>query len=354
MSKQGTRIALETRMPATPTVNLRGSGGAAEEASWELLQIPQLTAGESEARTGVSLGPFRRALNRLSLVLFIGMHGACLFVIVYPPTGPLVALAFASYLLRMWAITAGYHRYFAHRSFDTSRAFQFILALIGSTAMENGPLWWASWHRRHHKYADTPGDPHSPVIYGFWHAHMTWIFKEKYDRTDLSNVRDLSRYPELRLLDRFAWVPLVAHALLCYALAGLPGVVWGFVVSTVAVNHATFCINSLAHLWGSRRYPTPDTSRNNPLLALITLGEGWHNNHHFYMSSARQGFFWWELDASYYSLKVLAWLRIVKNLRLPPAWVLSGHARASHTSRAASPDRDPSLLTRDGNSSNGA
>ncbi len=271
----------------------------------------------------------KRVMARMSLVLFIVMHLACAFVIVYPPTWPLVGLALASYLLRMWGITAGYHRYFAHRSFRTSRVFQFVLALIGSTAMENGPLWWASWHRRHHKYVDTPADPHSPLVYGFWQAHVGWIFDPRYDWTDLSNVRDLSRFRELRLLDRYAWVPLVGYALLCYAIAGAAGVVWGFVVSTIAVNHATFCINSLAHMWGSRRYRTPDTSRNNPLLALIALGEGWHNNHHFYMSSARQGFFWWEVDVSYYTLKLLAWLRLIHDVHQPPAWVRSGQSRAS-------------------------
>ena len=278
-------------------------------------------------------GLFRRALGRVSLVLFVAMHVACLLVIVYPPTWPLVLMAVGSYVLRMWAITVGYHRYFAHRSFRTSRVFQFVLALLGTTAMQNGPIWWASWHRRHHKDVDLPHDPHSPRIYGFWHAHVAWVFDPKNDDTDRSNVRDLTRFPELRLLDRFAWVPLVAYALVCYAISGMAGVVWGFFVSTIAVDHATFCINSLAHTWGSRRYDTPDTSRNNPLLAALTFGEGWHNNHHFYMSSARQGFRWWEVDISYYTLKLLSWLGVVRDLREPPAWALSGHSRASDAPR---------------------
>jgi stearoyl-CoA desaturase (delta-9 desaturase) len=269
------------------------------------------------------------------LVLFIAMHVACLLVIVFPPTWPLVLFALASYLLRMWAITVGYHRYFSHRSFRTSRVFQFLLALLGTTAMQNGPLWWASWHRRHHKYVDTPADPHSPLIYGFWYAHVAWVFDPRNDETDLSNVQDLTRFPELRVLDRFAWAPLVAYALGCYAIGGFAGVVWGFVVSTIVLNHAVFSINSLAHLWGSRRYMTPDTSRNNPLLAAITLGEGWHNNHHFYMSSARQGFFWWELDVSYYTLRLLSWLHVVRDVRGIPPWALSGHTRASHSGALA-------------------
>jgi stearoyl-CoA desaturase (delta-9 desaturase) len=277
----------------------------------------------------------------VSLVLFVAMHLACLLVIVYPPTWPLVLLALGSYVVRMWAITVGFHRYFAHCSFRTSRTFQLVLALLGTTAMQNGPIWWASWHRRHHKHVDTPDDPHSPPVFGFWHAHMAWVFDPKNDETDLSNVRDLTRFPELRLLDRFDWVPLVAYALVCYAIAGSAGVVWGFVVSTIAVDHATFFINSLAHMWGSRRYDTPDRSRNNPLLAALTLGEGWHNNHHFYMSSARQGFFWWEIDMSYYTLELLSWLRVVRDLRKPPAWALTGHAPTDRSGGRSDVPREP-------------
>jgi len=166
-------------------------------------------------QTATPPGIVKRARARVSLVLFIAMHLACLLVVVYPPTWPLVLLALGRYVVRMWAITVGYHRYFAHRSFRTSRVFQFVLALIGCTAMENGPIWWASWHRRHHRYVDTPADPHLPLIYAFWYAHLAWIFDPKNDETDLSNVRDLTKFPEFRLLDRFAWVPLVAYALLC-------------------------------------------------------------------------------------------------------------------------------------------
>jgi stearoyl-CoA desaturase (Delta-9 desaturase) len=271
----------------------------------------------------------RRIQARASFAFFIAMHLGCALVVLYPPTWPLVLLALGSYVVRMWAVTAGFHRYFAHRTFRTSRVFQFVLALLGTTAMENGPLWWASWHRRHHQHSDTPRDPHSPRIHGFWQAHVGWVFDPKNDETDLSNVKDLSRFPELVLLERFALVPFVAWGLGCYAIAGTAGVVWGFVVSTVAVNDATFLINSLAHAWGSRRYETTDTSRNNFALALLTLGEGWHNNHHFYMSSARQGFFWWEVDITYYSLRVLAWLRIVRDLNEPPAWALAGRSKRS-------------------------
>ena len=246
------------------------------------------------------------------------MHVTALLVFFVPLTWKVVGLALGGYALRMWAITAGYHRYFAHRSYKTSRAFQFVLAVLGATAMQNGPIWWASVHRRHHKHSDRPDDPHSPMTRGFWYAHIGWVF----DRTlpaprEESNVRDLMQYPELRWIDRHDWAPLGAYAIGCSVVGGVPGFLWGFVVSTLAVFHATMLINSLAHLWGSRRYVTADQSRNNALLAVLTLGEGWHNNHHHCMGAARQGFFWWELDVTYYVLRALAWARVIWNVREP-------------------------------------
>jgi len=280
----------------------------------------------------------RRSTGLLSTALFIAMHAAVLFVFVVPVSPFLLALCLGSYLLRMWAITAGYHRYFSHRSFRTSRAFQLVMAFLGTTAMQNGPLWWASWHRRHHKHSDGPGDTHSPVQRGFVHAHIGWFLDGSHDTPDLSNVRDLARYPELRFLDRHKWMPIVAYALLMFAIAGVPGLVWGFVVSTILCLHATACINSLAHLWGSRRYATDDDSRNNPFLALITLGEGWHNNHHFDMNAARQGRTFWELDVTYTTLKILETLGIVWDLRAPSARLLSSIGeRGSSEGRARSP-----------------
>jgi stearoyl-CoA desaturase (delta-9 desaturase) len=275
--------------------------------------------------------PMRRSTARsiLAAAPFIAIHLACGLAILYPPTWPLAAMATGSYVLRMWAITAGYHRYFSHRSYKTSRAFQVVLAVLGATAMQQGPLWWASWHRRHHKYTDRPGDPHSPVLDGFFHAHVGWIFDGTHGTADLSNVKDLTAYPELVWIDRHDKLVLVCYALLCFVIAGVPGVVWGFLISTVVLAHVTFCINSLAHVWGSRRYATDDWSRNNPLLAVATLGEGWHNNHHHYMTSVRQGFFWWELDVTYYVLRALAWTGLVWDLRSPPASLLAR-------------DRDPS------------
>lgn len=267
-----------------------------------------------------------RAMRHLSTVLFVAMHLACLFVFVVPFAPKLVALAVFGYLLRMFAITAGYHRYFSHRSYKTSRAFQFVLAFLGTTAMQNGPLWWASWHRRHHKHSDTPLDAHSPAHGGFWHAHVGWFLNGSHDEPDFSNVKDLARFPELRFLERHKWMPIVAYAVACFAIAGWGGLVWGFVVSTIAVLHFTALINSLAHVWGSRRFATNDDSRNNALLAVFTLGEGWHNNHHEQMNVARQGVRWWELDVSYYALRVLAVVGVVWDIRerKPPRRVRAG------------------------------
>jgi len=250
-------------------------------------------------------------------VLLLAMHLAVLLVFTVPWRWQLLALGLGSYTLRMWAITAGYHRYFSHRAFKTSRAFQFLLGLLGTMAMQNGPLWWASWHRSHHRHSDTVRDAHSPVQRGFWHAHIGWFLDGSHDQPNLANVRDLARYPELRFLDRHKWIPIVAYAGGMYLIAGYAGVIWGFVVATMACLQATMCINSLAHVWGSRRFETPDQSRNNAWLALLTLGEGWHNNHHHDMGSARQGLRWWELDITYYSLLGLERVGLIWDLRRP-------------------------------------
>ena len=282
-----------------------------------------------------------RALGHISTALTIGMHVACLIGFLVPLTRLAAGLAIGGYIVRMWGITAGYHRYFSHRSFKTSRAFQLVLALIGASAMENGPLWWASWHRRHHKHSDQPQDAHSPVRRGFWHSHMGWFLFGGAESPDLSNVRDLSRYPELRWVEKYKWVPLVGYAVGCFAIAGLPGLIWGFVISTVAVLQATMLINSLAHVVGTRRFPTSDQSRNNPLLALLTLGEGWHNNHHHEMSSARQGVAWWELDVSYYVLWCLERLGVIWDLRTHASIA----ARRANRTRAEARDGQGSPLT---------
>ena len=237
---------------------------------------------------------------------FVLFHAASLAVIWPGVTWPAVAIGMMLYWLRIFAIGAGYHRYFSHRSYSTSRAFQFVLAFLAQASAQKSILWWAAKHRHQHLHSDTPHDVHSPRQKGFLYSHLGWIFARRHAEVDLLKVSDLARYPELMWLHKYELVPPVALGVLCYLAAGWPGLVVGFVWSTVLVYHATFCINSLAHVRGSKRYVTGDDSRNNWILAFFTMGEGWHNNHHAYQSSARQGFRWWEIDGTFYILKILS------------------------------------------------
>jgi stearoyl-CoA desaturase (delta-9 desaturase) len=262
---------------------------------------------------------------------FFGMHAACLLALKTGFDARAALAGFALYWIRMFAITAGYHRYFSHRSYRTGRLFQFLLGWVGASSAQKGPLWWAAHHRRHHAASDQAGDIHSPVTRSFWWAHVGWVLSARYDATDYEAVPDLTRYPELVWLNRFHWVPPAALAVGLFACGGLPWLVWAFFVSTVVLYHGTFTINSLAHVFGSKRFETGDESRNNLWLALITMGEGWHNNHHRYPASERQGLFWWELDASHAVLRGLSRLGVVRDLREPPAEIYreaAGAARA--------------------------
>jgi stearoyl-CoA desaturase (Delta-9 desaturase) len=270
----------------------------------------------------------------VSASIYWAIHAACLLAFATGVGGFEIALCLGLFWLRLFGITGGYHRYFSHRAFKTSRAFQFVLAVLGCAATQKGPLWWASHHRRHHAYSDQEGDVHSPRE-GFWHAHQGWIFSGRFDATELSRIPDLVVFPELVWLDRWHIAVPLALACACFAVGGLAGLVWGFCISTMLLWHATYTINSLSHRFGSQRYATGDDSRNNLWLALLTLGEGWHNNHHHYMASARQGFFWWEIDPTYYALRGLAAVGVVWDLREPPARVLEPSAAQDPVRRAA-------------------
>jgi stearoyl-CoA desaturase (delta-9 desaturase) len=263
-------------------------------------------------------------VNWPASIPMFAIHGLCLLAIVTGVTWRSLVLCAVLYFGRMWFITAGYHRYFSHRSYKTNRAFQLILAFGGGTASQKGALWWASHHRDHHRFSDTERDVHSPLK-GFWWSHMGWILCDKYAGTDYDRIKDFSKYPELRWLNKWDFVPVWGLAVVCYLVAGWSGLVIGFFASTVVLWHATFTINSLAHVIGRRRYATTDTSRNAAVLVPLTMGEGWHNNHHYYQASARQGFFWWEIDPSYALLKVLSWLRIVHDLKVPPQAILTAN-----------------------------
>lgn len=236
-----------------------------------------------------------------------------------------LGLALALYVIRMFGVTGGYHRYFSHRAYKTSRAFQLFLALLAMSSVQKGVLWWASHHRIHHKNSDAEGDVHSVKRDGFLWGHVGWILSRKHHEIAWDKVKDLSRYPELVFLDRHHYLPPTAYGVALFLAGGWHALVWGLLVSTVLLWHGTFTINSLSHMFGSRRYVTTDDSRNNWLLAIITLGEGWHNNHHYYQRSVNQGFFWWEYDVTYYVLRVLQALGLVWDLHVPPAHVLASH-----------------------------
>jgi len=286
------------------------------------------------SETASEVDPYKADWVRI--VPFIVLHLGCLgvFLVGWSPIAIGVAAGF--YFVRMFAVTGFYHRYFSHRTFKTSRPVQFLFALAGSMAVQRGPLWWAAHHRHHHRYSDRPNDVHSPVQHGFYWSHIGWITSRINFPTRKEYVRDLLRFPELRFLDRFdSLVPLLL-ALSMFGLgeflsaiapalgtSGPQMLIWGFFISTVVLFHATCTINSLAHTFGKRRYQTPDQSRNSFLLALLTLGEGWHNNHHHFPSSTRQGFFWWELDITLYLLRLLSWLGLVWDLRPVPEKVRS-------------------------------
>ena len=272
---------------------------------------------------------------------FILLHLSVLGVFFVGISWVAVLVGLVSYVTRAFGITAFYHRYFSHRGFQVPRAVQLAGATLGAAAAQQGPLWWVSHHRAHHRNTDRPGDPHSPVVDGFWYSHVRWIFDPKNAETDLSRVRDLARFPELRFLDRFHHLVPLASLVATFVLGMVlghvdPGLhtsgpqmaIWGFVIPTVVLYHSTFAVNSLAHRFGKRRFETDDASRNNWLIAVMVLGEGWHNNHHRFPGSARQGIGRFELDPTWWGIRSLAFLGLASKLRGVPAWAIEGRAEA--------------------------
>jgi stearoyl-CoA desaturase (delta-9 desaturase) len=310
----------------------------------------------------------------IAIIQFIFFHLGCLFVFWTGVSWVAISACLFFYCLRIFAIGGGYHRYFAHRSFKTSRAFQFVLAFLGTLAYQKGPLWWTAIHRYHHLHADTEDDIHSPVRDGFWYSHFGWIFSLSNRETNEKMVPNLKQYSELRFLDKFYALPPLILAASMYLLgvllhrftpdlhtSGVQMLVWGFFISTVLVHHAVYSVNSIAHMFGSRRFDTPDKSRNNIIVALLTFGEGWHNNHHHYQRSARQGFYWWEIDITHYVLKVLSYLGIIWDLQSPPERVYAvasfekavGKALPVYYRTASGSDR-PQHSTHSSSSGNGS
>ncbi len=288
-----------------------------------------MEAGQDGVGTGVA--GKKRNTGWFGAIPFFLIHLLAFGAIWTGVTAEAAICCVVLYVVRMFGVTAGYHRYFSHRTFRTSRVFQFLLAFLAQTSAQRGALWWAAHHRHHHRHSDQPQDTHSVAQDGFWYSHVGWIFERGNQVTQLKYIPDLARFPELRFLDRFHLLPPVLLGTVIFFWLGAPGLFFGFFFSTVLLWHGTFTINSLSHVFGKRRFATTDNSRNNWLLAIITLGEGWHNNHHHYCVSTRQGFYWYEYDFTYYVLKMLSWVGIVRKLQDVPAHILEegrGRSRA--------------------------
>lgn len=326
------------RSPARTAIPAPRDARTAESPAFRGWAGTMLRWIDTGAKRAAPAAPHR--IDWVRALPFVGMHLACFAVMWVGTSAIAVALAAGLYAVRMFALTAFYHRYFSHRTFRVSRPVQFAFAVLGAACAQRGPLWWAAHHRRHHAHADTALDPHSPTWRGMLWSHTGWFLTHEAFATDIARVRDFARYPELRWLERFDTAVPIALAASLYALgawlasahpesgtSGAQLLVWGFFISTVALFHATVTINSLAHRFGRRRFDTRDESRNNLWLALITFGEGWHNNHHFFPGSARQGFRWWEVDLTWYGLRLLAALGLVRDLKPVPRWV---YTKARH------------------------
>ena len=295
-----------------------------------------MEAGTADATRCVMSKSTWRVYVGLSSIPFWGIYiGAIVGIVMLGWSWSGLAIALASYFARMLFVTGGYHRYFSHRSFKTSRVFQFLIAVGATSSVQKGVLWWAAHHREHHRDTDGPLDPHSPNQVGFWWSHLGWFLSPDTKKTDFTKIRDFAKYPELRWINRYHLLVPVAYAAALLWLSGVHALVWGFFVSTVLLWHGTFAINSLSHVIGKQRYKTSDESRNHLGLALITLGEGWHNNHHYYQLSACHGFRWYEIDMTYYILYSLSLFGLVWDLRRPPAYIVAGVSKREFLTQRA-------------------
>jgi stearoyl-CoA desaturase (delta-9 desaturase) len=283
----------------------------------QVLARPEPAAGSGQPE----VRPPHAQIQWVRSIPFFLVHLSPLLIFFTGVTKTALALFVVTYFGRMFFLTATYHRYLAHRAFRLGRVSQFVFCFVGASAAQKGPLWWAGHHRSHHKFSDTTRDIHSPRD-GFWWSHVGWILSDRYSETPYDDIQDFAKYPELRWLNKHDWVGPWSLGVVCFLIGGWSGLVVGFFASTVLLWHTTFIVNSLAHVFGHRRYETEDTSRNSLLIALVTGGEGWHNNHHRYQSSARQGFRWWQIDTTYYGLWLLARIGIVKDLRPVPRRVI--------------------------------
>lgn len=321
-----TKREINAQPKGTTDAMQNGRKAATHSATDAFDSIKAKSASSSAANVEEPDGLWIR-FGGITAAIYWGIHAACLVALYTGVSVADIVLCLSLFWARIFGITGGFHRYFAHRSYKTSRAMQFMLAFLGTSAIQKGPLWWAGTHRLHHRYSDQPGDPHSPRV-SFWHSHQGWIFEPQWSETRIEEIRDFAKFPELVWLNQWHVVPPILLAFFCYAVGGFSGLVWGTVISTVLCWHATYSINSLSHRWGRTRFETGDDSKNNVFLALLTLGEGWHNNHHRFMNSTRQGFYWWEVDITYYVLRAMNALGLVWDMKAPPASVYA-EARAN-------------------------
>ena len=273
---------------------------------------------------------------------YAAVHLACLFVFVVGVSWFALAVSVVVYMLRGFGITGFYHRKFSHHAFKTGRVVQFAGAWLGTSAAQGGPLWWVAHHRRHHRVSDQEGDIHSPKVEGFGIAHHGWLTRSAADPTHMDEVADLAVYPELRWLDRNSHLPILATAFglffagiaigRIFPWSGTNGpqlVIWAFFINTVLLWHVTFAVNSVCHRWGKRHHNTSDDSRNNWVIGILGLGEGWHNNHHRFPGTSRHGFKRTQLDFTHMVLRALARMGLASDLHPVPArlWLGSKPSR---------------------------
>ena len=272
-----------------------------------------------ESEREFSVLPENQALNWQTtsalVILHIGAVGA-LFMFNWPS----VLVAFALYWIGVgFGISLGYHRLHTHRSYKVPRFLEYFFAVCGTITLEGGPIFWVATHRIHHQHSDHEGDPHTPRDGGWW-AHIGWLL---FGETKHSNTRLMSKYaPDLAKdpfyvwLNNYHWVPMIVLSVVLFAIGGLPMFLWGICFRVTFGLHATWLVNSVTHMWGTRRFATRDDSRNNWWVALLTFGEGWHNNHHAHPTSARHGLAWYEVDFTWMTLQVLKFFGIAKNIRV--------------------------------------
>jgi stearoyl-CoA desaturase (Delta-9 desaturase) len=301
-----------------------------------ILSTPDPTAAGPGPDEILVPAPLIGKLATLAAIILplLGLAAAIILAWGWGVTWVDLGLLVGFYLLTAVGITVGFHRLFVHRSFETITPIKVALAALGSMAVQGSLFQWAARHRQHHQHSDTAHDPHSPHRYGrgflrrlrgFWHAHVGWAFGP--DPQGLARyVRDLRRSWALRLSSALfpLWVvlglvvPAALGGLLTGSWAGvLTGFIWGGLVRLFLVHHVTWSVNSAGHLWGTRPYRSDDHSRNNLVLGVLALGEGWHNTHHAFPSSARHGLRWWQVDVSYYLIRLLALTGLAWNVKLP-------------------------------------